>query len=56
MREEILENLPDVYTKSDLENAGNIEGLYYDHVHAGDIKNNQGLGSIRPESVWISND
>ena len=46
MREEILENLPDVYTKSDLENAGNIEGLYYDHVHAGDIKNNQGLGSI----------
>ena len=46
MREEILENLPDVYTKADLENAGNIEGLYYDHVHAGDIKNNQGLGSI----------
>ena len=46
MREEILENLPDVYTKSDLENAANIEGLYYDHVHAGDIKNNQGLGSI----------
>ena len=42
MREEILENLPDVYTKADLENAGNIEGLYYDHVHAGDIKNNQG--------------
>ena len=46
MREEILENLPDVYTKAELENVGNIEGLYYDHVHAGDIKNNQGLGSI----------
>ena len=56
MREEILENLPDVYTKSELENAGNIEGLYYDHVHAGDIKNNQGRGSINqkvPGSVTI---
>ena len=56
MREEILENLPDVYTKAELENAGNIEGLYYDHVHAGDIKNNQGLGSINqkvPGSVTI---
>ena len=56
MREEILENLPDVYTKADLENVGNIEGLYYDHVHAGDIKTNQGQGSISqkvPGSVKI---
>ena len=56
MREEILENLPDVYTKSELENSANIEGLYYDHVHAGDIKNNQGRGSINqnvPGTVTI---
>ena len=29
-----------------IEGSKNIESLYYSHVQAGDIKNNQGLGSI----------
>ena len=55
MREEILENLPDVYTKSQIEGSKNIESLYYSHVQAGDIKNasisQKPVGSVTIETI-----
>jgi len=55
MREEILENLPDTYTKGQIENSKNIEGLYYSHVQAGDIKNasisQKPVGSVTIETI-----
>jgi len=55
MREELLENLPDVYTKGQIENSKNIESLYYSHVQAGDIKNasisQKPVGSVTIETI-----